>query len=288
MKFLNLQTDFAFKRVFGNARKSHITMSFLNAVFNFPEGEKIVDLTFIDPYNKPDAVHKKMSIVDVKCTNKKGHKFIIEMQAKGQSAYPQRAQHYVFSNVADQLDKGERFDKLLPVYFVGVVKFSMNKQKKSAPPISHYVIMNKQEVDGKMVFDDDGLLSLASWVFVDLTKFNKKLDACKSLVDEWMYVLKYAEKLDEIPALLGVDKAIHDALELLNSGGMTEKELAEYKEELDALMVEEGVLSFAEAKGIEMGKAEAKIELAKKMLKKMSPAEVAEVTGLSIEEIQKL
>ncbi len=290
MKFLNLQTDFAFKRVFGNAKKPHIAINFLNAVLALPEGKEIVDLIFIDPYNKPKTTRKKLGIVDVKCTNKRGEKFIIEMQAREQPAYAKRAQHYVFANVVDQLEKGERFDTLLPVYFVGVLKFNLITHTKQ--PISRYTIVQKQNDE---LLEDD-LMDLANWTFIELTKFNKKIAACKTLVEQWMYLLKYAEKLDEIPALLGAEKALLEAMELLNEGAMTEKERVTYQEELDALRVEEDILSAAEKKaeargkteGKTEGKAEAIRELARNLLDVLPVEKIAEITGLSADEIKKL
>ncbi len=53
MRFLDVKTDFAFKKVFGSEESKEILISFLNALLEFPQGEKITDLTVVDPYQIP-------------------------------------------------------------------------------------------------------------------------------------------------------------------------------------------------------------------------------------------
>ena len=53
MKFLDVKTDFAFKKVFGSEGSKDILISFLNSLVLFSEGEVIEDLTIVDPYQIP-------------------------------------------------------------------------------------------------------------------------------------------------------------------------------------------------------------------------------------------
>ncbi|MCF8008012.1 MAG: Rpn family recombination-promoting nuclease/putative transposase, partial [Methylovulum sp.] len=53
MKFLDIKTDFAFKKVFGSADSKDLLISFLNATIDFENNRKIEDLTIVDPYNIP-------------------------------------------------------------------------------------------------------------------------------------------------------------------------------------------------------------------------------------------
>lgn len=47
MQFLDVRTDFAFKKVFGSSQSKAILIDFLNAVIDFG-GERIADLTIVD------------------------------------------------------------------------------------------------------------------------------------------------------------------------------------------------------------------------------------------------
>ncbi len=52
MQFLDVKTDFAFKKVFGSEQSKEILIDFLNAIIDF-EDATITDLTIVDPYQVP-------------------------------------------------------------------------------------------------------------------------------------------------------------------------------------------------------------------------------------------
>ena len=283
MDFINPQSDFAFKRLFGNEKKPNIVISFLNAAFDFTGTKKIKGVTFMDPYIRQVTKRQKMSIIDVKCTDLDGHKFIIEIQVDRDKDFPERVQDYVASNIIDQLEAGQDYEDLLPVYFLGVLNFKM--VTCSEEPINSYRIVNIHHESGKKIMVDDGLFRLSHWMFIELGKFNKAEKECVTLVDKWIYVLKNAADMKEIPALFGTEKEICEALGLLNKGGMNAAELEQYRDSMRNMRAERSVIATAR----EDGKAEEKRAMAKNLLrKKMSVADIAEVTGLSVNEIEKL
>ena len=51
MNFLDVKTDYAFKKVFGSENSKDILISFLNAIIYCENSIKIKDLTIVDPYN---------------------------------------------------------------------------------------------------------------------------------------------------------------------------------------------------------------------------------------------
>lgn len=79
MDFLDVKTDFAFKRVFGSEQFKAILIDFLNAVIDFGDAG-ITDLTIVDPYQVPLLKGMKDSYVDVKAVLSDYRKVIIEMQ----------------------------------------------------------------------------------------------------------------------------------------------------------------------------------------------------------------
>ncbi|MFT4929164.1 MAG: hypothetical protein ACI8WB_005294, partial [Phenylobacterium sp.] len=66
MKFLDIRTDFAFKKVFGSKESKPRLISFLNSILDFDDNGKIADLTIADPYNIPKLKGMKDTYVDVK------------------------------------------------------------------------------------------------------------------------------------------------------------------------------------------------------------------------------
>ena len=75
MRFLDIKTDYAFKKVFGSNQSKDILISFLNAILEYD----IEDLTIEDPYNVPKLAGMKDTAVDVKATLRNKKKVIIEM-----------------------------------------------------------------------------------------------------------------------------------------------------------------------------------------------------------------
>ncbi len=108
-----------------------------------------------------------------------------------------------------------------------------------------------------------------------------------------MYFFKHAGDskltLEKIEKLIGKDKIIRRAFNAVDQTNWSEEELRTYekitKTRLDNLAVEQQKIKDAKAEG----KAEEKIELAKKMLRKSYPMEtISKLTGLTIEGIETL
>ncbi len=53
MKFISPRTDYAFKKIFGSENSKEILISFLNAILDFKNENKIINLNILDPFNLP-------------------------------------------------------------------------------------------------------------------------------------------------------------------------------------------------------------------------------------------
>lgn len=80
MRFLDVKTDFAFKKVFASENSKDILINFLNAVITFENNHKIKSLIIVDPYNIPMIKGMKDTYVDVKAELDNNSHVIIEMQ----------------------------------------------------------------------------------------------------------------------------------------------------------------------------------------------------------------
>lgn len=90
MRFLDVKTDFAFKKVFGSEQSTAILIDFLNAVLEYPPEQAIKDLTIVDPYQIPMIIGMKDTYVDVKALLANGNQVIIEMQVLNVKGFEQR------------------------------------------------------------------------------------------------------------------------------------------------------------------------------------------------------
>jgi predicted transposase/invertase (TIGR01784 family) len=125
MKFLDVRTDFAFKKVFGSESSKGRLLSFLNALLEFPKGAKIADLTIEDPYNIPMIKGMKDTYVDVKALLDDGSRVIIEMQVLFVDGFEQRILYNAAKNYSTQLVRGEDYTLLNPVIALTIADFTM-------------------------------------------------------------------------------------------------------------------------------------------------------------------
>ena len=88
MKYLDPKADLTFKRVFGE--HPDLVMSLLNALLPLAPEEEITDIEYLAAEMVPENPLRKNSIVDVRCKDKKGRQFIVEMQMIWSPEFKQR------------------------------------------------------------------------------------------------------------------------------------------------------------------------------------------------------
>jgi len=280
--YLNPKNDVAFKKLFGDMAHKDIVISFLNSILERKEGAKIIDVVMNDTNNVPENKKLKLSIVDIRCTDQAGNQYIIEMQVATQKYYAVRAQYYSTLAFSRQLGEKERYDTLLPVIFVGVLDFNLFDDDDY---LCHNLIIDTKTQVQKF--------NCLEFHILELKKFKKKLEELTTLAEKWIYFLSNAHEQHQVPDNL---VELKEAFLVLNKTNWEIKELNEYELTLDRMRSEAGKIDFAtekgEARGIEIGKAEGRLEekinLAQQFLDVLDIETVAKKTGLDIETVKKL
>lgn len=274
MKFLDPTTDLTFKKVFGSEKTKDILISFLNSVLERKSGEKITSVYIQDPHNHPEIIASKSSIVDLKCEDEKKNQYIIEMQVIRQPDYAERCQYYANLESSKQLDAGQRYKKLTPVIFIGVLKFNMFE---SPNYLSHHKMLNIETLEHG--------LKLTEYHFIELPKFEKKIDKLENIIDQWAFFFQNAGNLEIVPDEFKKNKEIVHAFKVLETSNYTKSERNAYDKLVDEMRLEKARYEDA----IEEGNIEKAQDIAKKLLKRnFDLKEISELTGLDIEEIKKL
>jgi predicted transposase/invertase (TIGR01784 family) len=111
--------DMAFKKTFGTPENKLCLISLLNAILNL--NSPITDVTIKNPYNLQDFESDKLSILDIKATDKSGAIYDIEMQLRIFEGLVNRIVFYGCELYADQLRSGEAYADLKPVYSICLV-----------------------------------------------------------------------------------------------------------------------------------------------------------------------
>ena len=275
-RYISLLTDFGFKRIFGTKPNKDLLIDFLNSLFN---GEQVVkDVTFLNSEHVGDVHTDRKAIFDVYCENEKGEKFIVEMQNAYQTYFKDRSLYYATFPIREQAQKGEGWNyKLKHVYVVALLNYDMSDPAFSDDTINHDIgLLDKQT---HRVFNDK-----LTFKYVEISKFNKRIEELKTNYDKWLFVLQNLSRLDRQPEYLqtAVFNRLFAEAEIAK---FTRAELREYEDSLKAYRDIKNSLNSAEEKG-ERKKA---IEIAKNLLEMGMPIDnIMKATGLSLEEIAKL
>jgi predicted transposase/invertase (TIGR01784 family) len=288
MQFLDVRTDYAFKKVFGSDTSGEILMSFLNALIYHDRPHKIKELTIVDPYNIPMIKGVKDTFVDVKAILDDNTKVIIEMQVLNHQGFEKRVLYNAAKNYSIQLNKREEHHLLNPVIALNIVDFDMFHDSNSV--ITNFKLIEKEQL---LHYNDDIEL-----IFVELPKFDKTLDKLENIKDQWVYFVKNAGSLEYIPHNL--DHIIQQALENANEANLNKEELeSQYKRKgfisinrlallkADTEGFEKGLKKDLE-QGLEQGEKQAKLAIAQNFLDVLDNATIAHKTGLTIDEIDNL
>lgn len=298
MRYLNPKADLTFKKVFGE--HPDLIISFLNALLPFDKAdEEITWVEYLNPELVPQNPLRKDSIVDVRCRDKAGRQFIVEMQMMWTSAYKQRVLFNASKAYVSQLDKGGDYDLLHPVYSLNLV----NDTFSDSPDYYHdfrivEVAETKEVIEG------------LRFIFIELPKFTPKNYGDKKMQVLWLrYLTEINEKTREVPEELLNNPEISKAVTQLEESAFSEAQLLGYDRFWDMVStakmqisssrreaMEKG-LAEGRAKGLAEGRAEGRAEgqQAERLknagnLKRLGVATeiIAQATGLTTEEIEQL
>ena len=143
-KYINLLTDFGFKRVFGTEQNKNLLIDFLNTLL--PEHHHIQDVTFKNNENLGNTQIDRKAIFDIYCQAKSGEYFIVEIQKAKQNYFKDRSVYYSTFPIKDQAKKGQWNYKLTPVYTVKVLDFIFDDHKNEET-IVHTVELKDQDCE---------------------------------------------------------------------------------------------------------------------------------------------
>lgn len=278
MRFYDPLNDVAFKKVFGSENHKNITISFLNAILEFTGEHEIVEVDFelMNVERQRLGKDSGKNFFDVYCKVRNGERYIIEMQKKKMEEFGKRMVYYGAKAYAEQLKKGTAYPDLCPVIVISIVNFVMFPQKQSFKSIHELRDRKTNECDLKEL----------AFAFVELPKFNKQEHELKTNEERWLFFLKEISKRDEAPHLLDQEE-FADACHILESEQWSDAERDAYEKAFILETDEEGKLAVALAEGKAEGKTEGKKQIINSLLLNLSKVEVAKLTGLSLDEIEK-
>ncbi len=272
-KYINPYTDFGFKKLFGEEGNKDLLIDFLNQLL--PAHHQIADLNFRNVENLADLSAERKAIFDIHCKAISGERFIVEMQKAKVKYFKDRSLFYVTFPIRDQAQQGDWNFRLAPIYFVAILDFEYDEAEERRK-FRRDVALKDQ--DGDLFFDK------LHFKFLQMPLFNLKENELKTKFDKWCYFLKNLEGFDHIPAILN-EPIFQKAFGTAEIAGLTAEQRAIYEENL----IQYWGLKSAIETAMETAVEENKVEIAKKLIKRnLTNEEVAEDTGLTVEQIEQL
>ena len=282
-KYLNPKADLTFKLVFGQHKD--LVMSFLNALLPLAENSPIESVEYDTNEMVPETEGRKNSVVDVRCTDSRGRRFLVEMQMNWNEEFKKRVIMNASKAIMKQVGTAELFTKIQPVYSLNLL--NEGKFQPDTEDFYHdYAILN--------VDHPERSLDYLRFVFVELPKFKPRNVQEKKMAVLWLrFLTEINEETKEVPAELMENEQIRKALSIVEKSAMTEAQLYAYERFWDQVN-REYVLADANfkdglAKGMAEGRAEERLTNARSLKANGVPLDIiAKSLNLTDKEIAEL
>jgi len=307
MIFINPKIDFAFKKIFGSEDSKDILISFLNALIY--EAQPVIQaLEILNPYVAPKIRGLKDTYLDIKAkiidrqTNEQ-RTVIIEMQVLNVEGFEKRILYNAAKSYSIQLTTGQGYNLLNPVIALTITDFVMFADLPNV--ISRFVLKEKDFLIDYPIYDIE-------LIFVELPKFKKDLAALETIIDKWLFFLNNARKLQDVPSSMDNIPELKKAFYIANQANLTVEELDDQEKSEFFIQDQQGAVTKAVKKaakeslaqgrkeglqeglqqglqeGLQQGLQQKAYEIARKMLDVLDDRAIADMTGLSIIEVQSL
>lgn len=279
-----IRFDWAMKRLLRNKANFGVLEGLLTTLLK----ETITIQKLLESESNQEDEFDKYNRVDILAEDSKGELILIEVQNNNEYAYFQRMLFGASKLVTEYINRGEGYDKVRKVYSVNIVYFALGSGKDT-------VYHGKTEFRGihdgdileltpfqKQTFKVDSVSQLYPEFYI--LKVNDFNQVAKSPLEEWIYYLNTGDIPDTATA-----PGLHEARERLKLDRMTKTELDAYYRHLDNVVILRSNIYTEREEGRWEGREEERMANARKMkMKGLDNQLISDITGLTIDEIDKL
>lgn len=257
MAFADLKNDFVFRRIF--ATHADLLCSLLNDLLERSGDHTIESIEYLPSEQLPLAAGAKLSILDVRCKDRSGTTFVVEMQLIHVDGFINRVVYNGCKAYAGQLQEAEEYVQLTDVVAISICNFELwpdDEQRAQGLPL---VPMLSRWNMTERKSGNHGLLQV-QYVFLELPKLPSERPK-EPGAELWAWLFAHGRELTEIPTDL--QSAPHRrALELANKATFTQGELDAYRRVIDEIGQAKTLAAMrwreGRAEGLAEGRAEGK------------------------------
>ena len=279
-----IRFDWAIKRLLRQKANFVVLEGFLTVFL----GEPITILELLESEGNQLSADDKFNRVDIKALNSKGEIILIEVQNTRELYFLERILYGVAKAITEHIKLGQDYGEVKKVYSISILYFDLGIG-------SDYLYHGQNQFVGVHTGDrlqirakeQDAIVSrfpseiFPEYILIRVNEFDK---VAVTPLDEWMRYLK-----DGVIASDTTAPGLGEAREQLRYYSLSDTERRAYDEHINDIMIQNDVLNTAKLEGRAEGLAEARLSTARNLKKLgIAPDTIAQATGLSLEEIEKL
>ncbi|MEM6452999.1 MAG: Rpn family recombination-promoting nuclease/putative transposase [Cyanobacteria bacterium P01_D01_bin.105] len=282
-KYVNLFTNFGFRRIFGSEVNKLLLIDFLNTLL--PAHHQVQSLSYESSEYLGSTLGDRTTL-DVYGQGKNGDYLIIELQMAKHNFFGSLVAFYNSFPIQEKVRFGEWNCKSKSIYSIGVLDFVFSE---------HYTDREIIYNENLKIQNCNASCNELQVIYIELPRFKKNLGQIASHFDKWLYLFKHLPDTQNQPSSFAEDVFLQlfEAAELAN---LSAAEQDSYENSLKYYRDMNNVINTAREEGAasrleqwrKQGKAERSVEIARALLGKLPVGTISETTGLSIEEIEQL
>ena len=261
---LSPTNDFVFKKVFGE--NMVVLSDFLMSVLDLP-AEEYQGLFVVDPHLSRDNIEDKLGILDIKIKTRSGKTIDVEVQVRTQPSIWKRVQYYTSNMYVGQIKSGDKYYQLTRAISILITNFVMVKD-------------NGEYHNRFRLYDERTGARFPDSIEINTLELPKVREEDRTHLSDWLKFfaakteeefMSVSEKSPAIAQAWGVIKTLSADEEARLIAESREKARRDFEDRLDGAY------------------RESKLEVARIALRKKMPTEtIADLTGLSVPEIELL
>lgn len=250
MTFADLKNDFVFRRIF--TTRPDLLCALLNDLLERRGERAIESIEYLPSEQLPLVAGAKLSILDVRCKDRTGTTFVVEMQLVHVAGFINRVVYNACKAYVGQLEEAERYTKLADVVAISICNFEVwpdDEQRARGLPL--VPMLSRWHMTERQSGSPD--LLQVQYVFLELPKLpDQRPEGPGAAL--WAWLFAHAPELAEIPTDLS-QGPYRATLELANKATFTRLELDAYRRVIDEIHQAEELAELKEAEGEVRGEA---------------------------------
>ena len=244
-----IRFDWAIKRLLRQKANFDVLEGFLTVFI----GEPIQIIEILESEGNQEAADDKFNRVDIKAKNSKGEIIIVEVQNTRELYYLERILYGVAKAITEHISLGQSYSEVKKVYSISILYFDIGKgtdylyhgQTRFIGVHTHDELqVNRKERD--VIVTRTPATIFPEYILIRVNEFN---NVAVTPLEEWMRYLKEGIINQDTTA-----PGLIQAREKLRYYSMSPQERRVYDEHLNAVMIQNDVLSSAQLEGLQKGK----------------------------------